>query len=91
VSRSAEVPAGTAAQAALTENVVRTNMSPAEEAEAAARLLAEFANDRDETARRLGWSRKRLPVSCTVPSSFAHGRSWLVTSGMPVFCYPIRE
>lgn len=49
-----------AANAALTENVIRADMNPAEEAEAAARLLAENANDRDETARRLGWSRSML-------------------------------
>ena len=49
-----------AANAALTENVIRADMNPAEEAEAAARLLAENANDRDETARRLGWSRNML-------------------------------
>lgn len=49
-----------AAAAALTENVIRACMSPVEEAEAAARLLAEFANDRDETARRLGWTRTML-------------------------------
>lgn len=45
-----------AAIAALTENVQRANMSPVEEAEAAAKLLAEFANDKTETAKRLGWS-----------------------------------
>lgn len=49
-----------AAAAALSENVHRQNMNPAEEAEAAARMLAEFANDRAETARRLGWSPSML-------------------------------
>jgi ParB family transcriptional regulator, chromosome partitioning protein len=45
-----------AAASALSENVHRQAMNPAEEAEAAARMLAEFANDRAETARRLGWT-----------------------------------
>lgn len=49
-----------AAEAALIENVQREAMNPAEEAEAAARLLSDFANDRDEVAKRLGMSRQTL-------------------------------
>jgi ParB family transcriptional regulator, chromosome partitioning protein len=45
-----------AAAAAVIENTHRADMSPVEEAEAAARLLAELAGDKPETARRLGWS-----------------------------------
>jgi ParB family transcriptional regulator, chromosome partitioning protein len=46
--------------AALIENVQRANMSPSEEAEAAARVLGTCRNDRDEAARLLGWSREVL-------------------------------
>jgi fucose 4-O-acetylase-like acetyltransferase len=46
--------------AALIENVQRANMSPTEEAEAAAKILGRCQGDRDETARRLGWSRSTL-------------------------------
>jgi ParB family chromosome partitioning protein len=41
--------------AALTENVARVGMTPVEEAEAAARTLADCAGDRAEAAKRLGW------------------------------------
>lgn len=42
--------------AALAENIDREPMSPAEEAEAAARLLAQYNGDHNETAKRMGWS-----------------------------------
>lgn len=41
--------------AALTENVVRTAMTPVEEAEAAAKVLGDCKGDRQEAANRLGW------------------------------------
>jgi ParB family chromosome partitioning protein len=44
----------------VTENTQRQNMSPAEEAEAAAKLLGERNGDRDEVARLLGMSRATL-------------------------------
>ena len=46
--------------AALIENVHRAQMSIAEEAKAAKRLLFRNKNDRDETARQLGWSPQKL-------------------------------
>lgn len=46
--------------AALTENHERAPMSPTEEAEAAARILGNCAGDREEAAKRLGWSRTTL-------------------------------
>lgn len=46
--------------AATVENVIRADMSPAEESKAAARLLGAFAGDRDEVARRMGLSRATL-------------------------------
>ena len=42
--------------AAAVENIDRENMSPAEEAEAAARVLAELNGDRLATAKQMGWS-----------------------------------
>ena len=51
---------GEADEAALIENVQRANMSPTEEAEAAAKILGRCQGDRDEAARRLGWSRSTL-------------------------------
>lgn len=44
----------------LIENAQRGDMNPAEEAEAAARILARCGGDHDEAARRLGWSRAVL-------------------------------
>jgi len=41
--------------AAAVENIDRENMSPAEEAEAAARVLAELDGDRKATAKQMGW------------------------------------
>lgn len=49
-----------AEEAALCENVARANMSPTEEAEAASRVLAFCNGDREEAARRLGWTLKVL-------------------------------
>lgn len=51
---------GEADEAALIENIQRANMSPTEEAEAAAKILGRCQGDRDEAARRLGWSRSTL-------------------------------
>lgn len=45
---------------ALIENVSRANMSPTEEAVAAAKILARCNGDRDEATKRLGWTRKTL-------------------------------
>lgn len=49
-----------AAEAALLENVIRADMGPSEEAEAAAKILATSNGDRDEAAKRLGWNRQTL-------------------------------
>lgn len=46
--------------AAAIENIDRADMSPAEEAEAAARVLARCQGDHQEAAKRLGWSRTNL-------------------------------
>lgn len=46
--------------ASATENIDRAQMSPAEEAEAAARVLARCNGDRAEAAKRLGWSPANL-------------------------------
>lgn len=46
--------------AALSENFDRVDMSPTEEAEQAARILGHAAGNRDEAAKRLGWSRTTL-------------------------------
>lgn len=51
---------GEADEAALIENIQRADMSPTEEAEAAAKILGRCQGDRDEAARRLGWSRSTL-------------------------------
>lgn len=48
------------AAAALTENVIRANMTPVEEAEAAAKVLGQCLGNRDEAAKRLGWARSVL-------------------------------
>jgi PRTRC genetic system ParB family protein len=48
--------------ASLTENVLRRAMSPVAQAEAAARMLGHCAGDRDEAAKRLGWSRPTLDM-----------------------------
>ncbi|MBK4737913.1 PRTRC system ParB family protein [Noviherbaspirillum sp. DKR-6] len=47
-------------EVALIENVQRAQMSPTEEAVAAARVLGSCAGDHDEAAKRLGWSRATL-------------------------------
>lgn len=46
--------------AALVENIARANMSPTEEAAAAAKLVGRLSGDRDEASRLLGWSRATL-------------------------------
>src|SRR5947207_753531 len=51
---------GDAEAAAIIENVHRAQMSIAEEAKAAKRLLFRNKNDRAETARQLGWSIEKL-------------------------------
>ncbi|HVI89371.1 MAG TPA: PRTRC system ParB family protein [Dongiaceae bacterium] len=45
---------------ALIENIQRADMAPSEEAVAAARIVGQAKGDRDEAARRLGWSRSTL-------------------------------
>lgn len=45
---------------AIIENAQRDDMSPAEEAESARDILTECANDRDEAAKRLGWSKPKF-------------------------------
>ena len=45
---------------ALVENVQRANMSPTEEAAAAAKILGTCNGDREEASKRLGWSRSTL-------------------------------
>ena len=47
-------------EVSLIENVQRAQMSPTEEAVAAARVLGSCAGDHDEAAKRLGWSRATL-------------------------------
>ena len=51
---------GEADEAALIENIQRADMSPTEEAEAAAKILGRCQGDRDEASHRLGWSRTTL-------------------------------
>lgn len=46
--------------AAASENINRENMTPVEEAEAAATVLGHCKGDRDEAAKRMGWSRATL-------------------------------
>lgn len=55
-----DVDDGEARRIALTENIQRDNLSPAEEARDAAELLGLQGGDRDVTARILGWSRATL-------------------------------
>jgi len=45
---------------ATIENTIRDDMSPAEEAKAARKVLTLCDNDREEALRRLGWSRTKL-------------------------------
>jgi len=52
--------AAEAMEMALIENVQRVSMNPAEEAEAASLILGRCSGDRDEAAKRLGWSRSTL-------------------------------
>lgn len=67
------------AEAALTENVIRKDMNPAEEAEAAARMLAECANDKTETAARLGWSPATLERRLALMNAATDVRQALIT------------
>jgi len=46
--------------AAAVENIQRADMTPIEEANAAAELLRQTANDHEEVMRLLGWSRTKL-------------------------------
>jgi ParB family chromosome partitioning protein len=55
-----EVDDGDAEAVALIENIHRADMSVAEEAKAAKRLLYRNRNDRQETAKQLGWSPAKL-------------------------------
>lgn len=54
------VDEGEAEAMSLVENIIRANMSPTEEAVAAGKVLARNNNDRDETARELGWPVSKL-------------------------------
>jgi len=61
-----------ATAASASENIDRAAMSPAEEAEVAAKILAQHKGDHDEAAKRLGWARgtfeKRLSLmQCSQP------------------------
>lgn len=47
-------------QMALVENIQRANMSPTEEAEAAAKILGQNNGDKTETARLLAWTTQKL-------------------------------
>jgi ParB family chromosome partitioning protein len=47
-------------QMALVENIQRANMSPTEEAEAAAKILGQCNGDKTETARLLAWPAQKL-------------------------------
>ena len=47
-------------EASLIENIQRANMAPTEEAAAAAKILVNCEGDRNEAARRLGWTRATL-------------------------------
>lgn len=49
-----------AALAAVTENIQREDMSPTEESAGALQAMALYGGDRDEVARRIGWSRSKL-------------------------------
>lgn len=49
-----------AVAAAAAENIDREDMTPIEEAEAAAKVLAEFDGDRARAAKRMGWSPSTL-------------------------------
>lgn len=55
-----EIPDEEVNDYATVENVQRSDMSPAEEAEAAAKTLAACGGDRAEAARRLGWKSEVL-------------------------------
>jgi PRTRC genetic system ParB family protein len=55
-----DVDEATARRMALTENIQRAGLSPAEEAIDAAELLGLHGGDRDVTAKELGWSRSTL-------------------------------
>lgn len=48
------------AAAALNENLLRASMTPVEEAETAQVVLGHCKGDREEAAKRLGWSRSTL-------------------------------
>lgn len=59
-------------RAALSENTVRQQMTALDEAESAARILGTCKGDRDEAARKLGWTRstldRRLALMYAIPS-----------------------
>jgi len=60
VMTEAEMNDEQAEAAAAAENIDRSQMSPAEEAEAAARVLARCNGNRAEAAKRMGWSPANL-------------------------------
>jgi ParB family chromosome partitioning protein len=72
-----DVPTEVAEAMALSENIQRAQMSPAEEAAGASRLLGELKGDRDETARKMGWSRATLDKRLALMNCSANVRSAL--------------
>ena len=56
---------------ALIENIDRVKMNPLDEARGAARLLGLYGGDREETARRLGWSRSKLEARLALTNASA--------------------
>lgn len=56
---------------ALIENIDRVKMNPLDEARGAARLLGLYGGDREETARRLGWSRSKLETRLALTNASA--------------------
>lgn len=66
--------------AAIAENADRSDMDPAEDAEAAAKALGMFGGDREEAAKRLGWTRQKLDkrlalMNCSDPVRQALGEN----------------
>jgi ParB family chromosome partitioning protein len=77
------------ALAAQTENTVRVSMTPVEEAEGAAVLLATFHGDREMTAKELGWARAKLDTMLKLMACSESVRQQLVTAADPLGKMPI--
>ena len=67
-----------AKELALIENVQRDDMNPAEEAAAAADILGNCDGDRDEAARRLGWTREVLEKRLALMNAVQEVRDALI-------------